>query len=365
MMSINDTETVDLLRYGLSIFKFKDTIYGFNHLSGYIAALCFEKIISYYAKKNKISEYSTLREKISRLKSKGLFKNLDLVRYNSLRNKIVHQGTTKIQDDEIKNFYSILCNLYGSDYSSEINKCQFEDLYTFGFNKNEVSPSREYLKNQIKKEDFNNVYELSRKNNLLRKYIIYLLEKKELSSKYRIEEIPEFTRTSISTWLPIVYKNSSFRSHIYGSSMGAAFTIKDIRLGMDFGERAYDDKIYYYKLLKYSIINNNLIELHKKGYFFVNTYWYFNISEIKPICNENNRIIEVIENIDDLIDELIFQKNHDLPITSNKYLISKVIEISNPQICDFLESLPDSILLLIDEMQELYTKIKNPLIDII
>ena len=77
-------------------------------------------------------------------------------------------------------------------------------------------------------------------------------------------------------------------------------------------------------------------------------------------CDSSNDIIkELEENINILISEVETQRKNKLPITSNKYLIAKNMEIDDEIINEYLTKLPEEILTMLNDLEPLFDKIKK------
>jgi len=363
MNRIEDPETLNLIRYCLGVYRFRDTQSGFLHLSAYLAGLSFEKVIRQYAKMERLPTFWSLRDCVEELLQRRKLPISYLIAKECVdfRNTVMHDGTKKIKRIQIESVLKNTCFLSGLQYYAEKNKRNFEDLHMFDqSDRTRARPRSEYLHNPIKISDFDNFYNICKKVHELRSYLELQFSMKGYNSLFRTEDVPQFIRTSGATWLPIVLKDAPRRGHIKGASIGAAFTPNDIRLGIDFGERAYRSKRRYYRLLLDGDLDDVLLRLGEKGYVFCDTRWYY-------IVRNTQQILEVIggdrtafeREIQALITETEDQEIAQDPITANKFIVANVLSRDLPGFSDHLNKLPTTILEMIEDMRIILEKITN------
>jgi len=173
----------------------------------------------------------------------------------------------------------------------------------------------------------------------------------------RVEEMPQFVRTSGSTRIPIVPKKSGRRAHITGISLNLAFTLDAIRLGIDFGENAYRHKIAYYRLLADPDFGHTLSRLAELRYCFCDTVWYYHIrnkKEITEVLLDNDKYRRDLQLA---LEETQLMEETKRPITGNKYLIVKIYDRNSATFDKILENLPKRALNMVNELKTIVYKI--------
>jgi len=330
-----DTETLNLVKYALSVFKFKDYLSGFDDLSAYLVALTFERIV-----------IKTARKKFPQLEELSLTGVLDFFRKKRLideetnrrlrfcrdfRDKVMHQGSKSVSVRETEDVLRELCGMVEIDFAKEYERREFEDILAFSERK--VKPRQPI---EIHDSDFNEFIVLYEKCLSLQYALVSILAPLQLVP----EEISEFVPTSGGIWLPWVVGKAGKRSHMKRMSLGVALTPYNIRIGIDFGSKAYRPKEQYYTLLIERGLDNSLRRLND-NYLVYNTYWYYHIGDKMKLHQylelSSSSIIK--KRIEDSLIEVQTKNEEGAPMTGHKFLIGKILDRGTPEFEQSLRNL--------------------------
>ena len=339
-----DSETRNMITYAVSVYKFRNHLSGFGDLSAYLTALSFEKIIRQTGRKLNLESELKFWEEITSKKVMEFLRNGDLVserEYEDLkkcrdfRNKIMHEGLHCVTIEETKEALQKVCEMAEISFEKQLERREFEDILSFGERK--IKP-KSYKK--IRESDFDEFISLYDKCVSLQQE----LEKNLGSLSLVAEEISEFVPTSGGIWLPWVLEHAGSRSHMKRITLGITFTPSSIRIGLDFGSKAYDPKKQYYKLLMEGKFDPLLSRL-PQGYSLYETYWYYHVrgvtnlrQYVQPADSPlfRHQIKEAYKEIGDKI--LRREK-----MTGHKFLIGKIINRTGTEFEEVLLNLEDIV----------------------
>jgi hypothetical protein len=157
------------------------------------------------------------------------------------------------------------------------------------------------------------------------------------------EEMSELIPTTGTIWLPWVARQAGKRSHIRTIVLGANFAPNSMRIGIDFGSEAYDAKIAYYTLLLDGKLEAQLAKL-VNDYYFIDTYWYFNIRNLRPITDYfSPKIDEIRSKIRMALEETKTRSYTQAPMKEHQFLIGKILKRGSKEFNDFLTQMPRNI----------------------
>lgn len=345
-----DDETLNMIHFALAVFKFRHYLKGFKDLSAYLASLSFEKVVVKKARKFGIGKC------IDHLLEKGLIDKemADLLRKcKYFRNDVMHGGARLVSTKQIENVLQTICNLVGLDYHSELQAKDFEEILMFGGGE-ELIETKELLQ-PILDSDFDSFIRLYEKCRSLRSKLQQDLKSIGLIA----EEMSEFVPTSGSIWLPWVTEKIGRRSHMRKTTLGVTFTPHNIRIGLDFGSRAFNPKKRYYSLLYNGALTNDLMKLGDE-YQFYDTFWYYNIRNKHPLrfLLEPATFRTLKNKIKDALEETRKAESLNEPMTENKFLIGKIYQRGSSEFAKILHKLPQEISNIFHEMLGIINKIE-------
>ena len=347
-----DNETLNMIHFALAVFKFRQYLRGFKDLSAYLAGLSFEKVIVKSARKPGIGEC------IKHLLDKNLVSKETaslLRRCKYFRNNVMHGGARFVSTEQIDKVLQTVCDLVGLDYKSELRNTDFEEILMFGGGEESIK-AKEPLRT-ISDSDFDSFIRLYEKCDSLRSKL-----QQDLSSIGLIaEEMSEFVPTSGSIWLPWVTKKIGRRSHMRRATLGVTFTPHNIRIGLDFGSRAFDAKKRYYSLLQSGELNHDLMKLGDE-YKFYDTFWYYNIRNEHPIhlLLKAGKFQKLRDKIKNALEETRKAESSNEPMTENKLLVGKIYQRKSSEFAEILCRLPQEISNTFREMLEIVNTIERP-----
>lgn len=353
-----NNETINMIRYALSVFKHREYLSGFSELSAYLASLSFERIILQTGNRFGLDkEFGVFRyevtDVINFLKKKQLINEDEykkLVFCRDFRNKVMHKGATTTEIQEIKKILKTLCEMTGLVLEEELEKREFEDILSFG--------KRPIVKREfsvIQDSDFDDFVKLYEKALALH----FNLERPLSLLGLKPEEVSEFVPNSGGIWLPWVLGESGSRSHIRRATLGITFTPNSIRVGIDFGSKAYKAKQQYYSLILENKIDEVLSKLAESNYLFYDTYWYYHVRNLRAIQTYFNSPLEIKHQLRIALEEVKESLNRSKSMTGHKFLIGKFFQRSTIEFAKVIESLPKTISDIFSDLQPLLEKIEN------
>jgi len=132
----SDVETLNIVRYAISVFKYRDYLSGFSELSAYLASLSFEKIIIQTGKKFRLHEGFKIDKSIQItavldfLRKKRLINETEYRRLRAcrdFRHKIMHEGVSKGDVQQTRCILEKVCEMVGIVFEKELEQKEFED----------------------------------------------------------------------------------------------------------------------------------------------------------------------------------------------------------------------------------------------
>ena len=354
-----DDEITKMIRYALAIFKYRDYLSGFGELSAYLTSLSFERVILQTGakfgldKKMGMFRYE-INDVIHFLKNKGQiseYEHRKLLFCRDFRNRVMHRGISTTEMQDVKKVLKTICEMIGLVFDEELEKREFEDVLAFG-----KRPIVKHEFSTIKDSDFDEFSSLYKKSLSLHSRLEKPLSKLNLKP----EEVSEFVPTSGGIWLPWVLKEAGGRSHIKRASLGVTFTPSNIRIGIDFGKKAYRAKQQYYNLLLENKLDEMLSELASADYLFYDTYWYYHIRNLREIGTYFGLSREEAKHQLKIALEEVYEslKNGKL-MTGNKFLIGKIFSRGTEEFTSIIEKLPETITAIFGDLRPLLMKIEN------
>ncbi|MEM3550905.1 MAG: hypothetical protein QXQ94_08800 [Candidatus Bathyarchaeia archaeon] len=355
---VANDETINMIRYALGVFKYRDYLSGFSELSAYLASLSFERTILQTGVKFGLDrEFGAFRYEITDvinfLRKKQLIDESEykkLVFCRDFRNNVMHKGATTTEIQETKKILKTLCEMIGLALDEELEKREFEDILSFG---KRPTVKREF--SIIQDSDFDNFIILYEKALALH----FNLEKPLSLLGLKPEEVSEFVPNSGGIWLPWVLGESGGRSHIRRATLGITFTPNSIRVGIDFGSKAYKAKQQYYSLLLENKIDEVLSKLTESNYLFYDTYWYYHIRNLRAIQKYFDSSQEIKHELHITLEEVNETLNRLKPMAGHKFLIGKIFQRNTAEFTKVIESLPNTISNIFNDLRPLLKKIEN------
>jgi len=157
------------------------------------------------------------------------------------------------------------------------------------------------------------------------------------------EEMSELIPTSGTIWLPWVARQAGDRSHTRTIVLGVNFAPNFVRIGIDFGSEAYKAKETYYTLLLKGKLDSQLSKL-TNDYYFIDTFWYFNIRDLRLIREYwPSKIDEIRPKIETALEETIVRRKAQAPMKGHQSLMGKVFKRGTKEFSDFLIKIPETI----------------------
>ena len=313
-------------------------------MSAYLTGLSFERMILQTGRKFhlesqlKIGEELTPKNVIDFLLDRGQVNKQEyrrLEKCRGFRNKLMHEGSEDVTREEMSWTLQELCGMAEIDLEKELERRQFEDILKFG--KREIIPKKH---TGIEENDFDEFITLYEKCLSLHEELSHNL----VSLSLVPEEISEFVPTSGGIWLPWVLGDAGNRSHMKRITLGITFKPDKIRIGLDFGSKAYDAKKEYYKFLMDGELDPLLSGLSSE-YFFYETYWYYHIRGVRSVREwlKPNEFSLLKKHVKKAYRETGDKLLRGQLMTGHKYLIGKIINRTIPNFNHILPSLKRTV----------------------
>ncbi|WP_121628888.1 hypothetical protein [Poseidonibacter antarcticus] len=331
MLIASEDELKRIAKFCVALYRTEKIIQ-----SAHIASNLLELIVDLWLEKQNVpdSKEDSLYDKINKLNYSGLiYSQSDLDELRLIRNKIVHGY--KYSSD---NIYYILNLVYfiwdGLDNESYL-KCDTEikqldlktayiwirDFEVIDTNYFEETNRTGIHSGSIKLNDFNNLYKMAEKFTELANYIS---TKKELTKhSLSVDNISAINSTSAYVWLAITSGNHGGRTKIEFASVSILATPDNLRIYIDFGGKAFDDRRKYLEFIKAT--NTTMLNIEdKEDLYIFDIEWYsyienkvdFNILDDK--VKKNNKISSA---------KKLFEDNGDrIPLASNRLLIGYILQ---------------------------------------
>ena len=377
----SDQETERIIRYAISLCKFRNYVGGFKHLQTYLAVIAFERMMRLtgekygYTSKNEddavnktitglYNPNNPKKNKISQIERK------DLKSWWGFRNDIVHpfsrRETQKMDDesaiDDTQKLLKFICERIETDtldYQRAWDESDLEDISLFGKSR-PAGPARYERITSSDFEEFDRLYDKC--------YGFQNEVGSKLKNRMLPEEITGFTLNTGAIWVPwakeklpqILHK----RTRTYKATLGVVFSPCNIRMGLEFGAKAYASKEKYYRLLLENKIDREieaLIDSHK-GYKLYDTYWYY---YLKPEARQLEWSLNIDPSkkalIQGTIDEVHDSRLQNKTMTANSLLICKVVDRDKDPngFTRTLDNLPEEVSDTIDRIYPVLDKIES------
>ena len=358
-----DQDTLNTIRYALAAYKFRNYLSGFTELSAYLTGLCFERIIIQTGRKfpeldEKVrrGRYLRVEEVIIFLRNHGQIGREEegiLRGCWNFRGDIMH-GVSGMSKDEIakgtKKVLRKICSMVKIGFEEQLESMEFEDILRFGERKRQVARFRKIVASDFC--EFNRLYD---------KCFAFQQElHRTLSLRLLSEEISEFVPNTGGIWLPwVTRKIPPRRAHVHRVTLGVTFTPNNIRIGLDFGSRAHKFKKKYYELLSERELDEELQRLQRenKPYSFYDTFWYYNIRNIRPIEWYFKADDKSIQEIKSALEEV--KLLNVKPMTANRLLVGRIVSRESKEFPRVLEKLFEVVSSAFNEIYPIITKIES------
>jgi len=348
-----DQDTIGILRYILALHRFKEYSVGPQGIDEYLCAVSFNRVLIQtglkfpkFQKENPgdIRLYEVIRflEQKSHITPTTAQKLREYVGfYDSLMN-INSQTGTKKADSKAQEILRFLCTEAGLDQDEELKNRIFEDIVTLGTKRSAANENYE----KLVESDFDNFDKLYEKCPALQLEI-----EKRLTTPLRGAQISGFTPNTGGIWLTFVTPEThDNRAHIDRANIGVAFTPLDIRIGLNFGSQAHNYRIRYYEMLLNGELMNEFESLNRKdtGYCLCDTFWHYHIRNLQSL----QWCLTLYGSTKISLEKAIEETRHleGIPLTANKYLISKVIKRSREDFAYVLNGVVDEISKTLNEL---------------
>ncbi len=338
-----------MIRYILALRRYKEYLAGPQDLYENLCAISFNRMLIQTALKFPKFQKENLRdirayEVIRFLEQKSQIKLTiaqKLREYVDFHDSLM-QNSPKKAHPLAQEILQFLCTEAGLDQDEELKKRTFEDIVTLGTKQSSANENYEPLV----ESDFDSLDKLYEKCPALQREI-----EKRLTTALHGAQISGFTPNTSGIWLPFVTpeKNDN-RANINGASVGVAFTPVDIRIGLNFGSQAHKDRVRYYEMLLNGELMNEFESLNRKdaGYCLCDTFWHYHIRNLQSLhwCLTLYGSTKIT--IEKAIEET--RQLEGIPLTGNKFLISKVIKRRPEDFTYVLNGLVDEISKTLNEL---------------
>jgi hypothetical protein len=324
-----DQDTMGMIRYILALQRFKEYSVGPQGLEEYLCAVSFNRVLiqtglkfSKFQKESpgdmRVYEVIRFLEQKSQISPTTAKKLREFVDFHDLLMQSSCQTAPKKANPKAQEIFRFLCTEAGVDQDEELKNRTFEDIATLGTRR---SPANEKCE-KLFESDFDNLNKLYEKCPALQLEI-----EKRLTTSLRGAQISGFTPNTGGIWVPFVtLETRDNRAHVDKASVGVAFTPIDIRIGLNFGSQAHKYRIRYYEMLLNGELMNEFESLNQKdaGYCLCDTFWHYHIRNLQPL----QWCLTLYSNTKVTIERAIEETRQleGIPLTANKYLISKVIK---------------------------------------
>ncbi len=323
-----DDDTLGMIRYILAIQRFEEYSVGPSGLNEYLCALSFKRVLIQtglkYPKFQKENPREMRMYDIVRFLNKNNLisptianKLGEYVDFHDSLMRVGPQTTPEKADSKAQEILQFLCTEAGIDQNEELKNRTFEEIATL-----KTSHCAEEETNcEIVESDFDDLDKLHKKCPSIQQEI-----EKKLTTPIKRAPISGFTPNTGGIWLPFVtHETPGNMGHVDGASIGVTFTPIDIRIGLNFGNRAHSDRIRYYELLLNGELTDefDLLNRKDKGYCLCDTFWYYHIRNVQSLqwCLTLYGGTKIA--IERAIEET--KQLETTPLTANKYLVGKVI----------------------------------------
>lgn len=343
------------------IGKYIVGLYRLNYyvVSGYVAANTFESIINVFLKDQGKLDFlcdtqECLHKKIQSLdtsiikKQFNIFVSIeDLLTIKDIRNDIVHGFIRDIGKDEIQKLVEFIWTVTKEPKEAELDLIDLKTAQ-YWVRDFEVITSKDsnnkfliHSTRCIKRDDFLDLYKMRHRFLEIEEF---LDTPKRLGKypKYKVDNVSAVNPTSAYVWLAIVDAKTKSRKKIFGSSISILATPLDLRIYLDFGGFAFEDRKRYYKFLEN--FDSKKLDIDKKDLFIFDIDWYAFFGEKLPYddyVNSSELKVKAEENI-----QIIKKTNKDTPLSWNKLLIGYVYD---------RKKIPEQTL----DFNEIWQKIEN------
>lgn len=379
-----DNETEKLVKYAMALCKFRNQVGGFKDLPKYLAVVAFERMIRLTGEKNSIAlriQEDAVNKTIYGLHDQSPYRPHrrawkykiminedeceDLQKWWGFRISIAHAFATKSKDEfeETLDLLRFICERIQLDFETQWNKRTPEDLSFYGKGRPAPSSIKPYEK--IVLSDFDEFDQLFDKCYGFQSEIT-----KSLRNKLFEEEISGFSLNTGSIWVPWVAgrysEDSGKRTRTYEASLGIVLSPCNVRVGIEFGARAYARKEKYYELLGENKLDKALRSLveSKIGFKFYDTYWYY---YLRPNPIEMEWFLEPKEHsamkslVQRRIDEVQNYRENGEEMSANSMLLSKVFDrYQNPvEFSQALEDLVKPVSRIIDRLYPILAAVES------
>ena len=324
-----DQYTTDIIRYILALERYKEYLVGPQGLYVNLCAESLNRVLIQTGlkfpkfQKENPSDIRTF-EVIRFLEQKSCITPSTAQKmreYVDFHDSLVQTGSQIVQKKNHPRAQEILQFLFaesGLNQDEELRNRTFEDIATLGTRR---SPANENYEPLVE-SDFEDLDKLYEKCPALQLEI-----EKRLTTSLRGAQISGFTPNTGGVWLPFVtLEGHGDRPHIYGASVGVAFTPVDIRIGLNFGSQAHESRKRYYEMLLNGELMNEFESLNRKdtGYCLCDTFWHYHIRNLQSLQWCLTLYSSTKVTIEKAIEET--RNLEGIPLTANKYLIGKVIK---------------------------------------
>lgn len=358
-----DQDILNMIKYALAVYKFRNYLSGFGHLSAYLVGLCFERIIvltgtkfSELNEKTKRGKDLMVPEVIRFLKRHGQINSEEervLRNCWNFRSRVMHKGSNMRGDEltrQTKRVLRKICTMVEMNFEEHLANIEFENILKFGERELKKGPFK-----MITDSDFDEFMSLYAKCSALQMEI-----DRNLDLPLHPEELSEFVPTTGGIWLPwVTHRIPTKRAHISRATLGLTFTPSNVRIGLDFGSKAHFFKKQYYRLLLERKLGVELrkLESSNREYSFFDTVWYYHIRRPQPIewYFDPNKKHAWIKRIKAAQIKILNQK----PMTGNDLLIGKIVGRDSEEFPRLLERLPEEAINIFHEIYPILAKIES------
>lgn len=323
MATISMEPIDDLLRYAVLLSNRSEL-----QTAGYYASAAFELLLPKLPGEPRENYYNyRIDAHFSAKNCLPEVRNI-LIKCREIRNQIIHCNETR----RVIGFIDDLCTVRG------LNKHQLSaDLDEEDFRRlrkklcyPDPSSSRSVLGQLfvgISDQDFRNLHKMWNTLSHLRDKLISYCN--NLNPPIFFDEISE--ANSAYVWLAAVKSLKGDRPKIDQPSLSILATNHDVRVYIDFGGRCKNERKRYYHLLLNKKLDPFLKELGSDFRFF-DTYWYFNLENVRTIQQfaerrEHGNILE--EDLQQTVIEFESFIDERRTIPENKLLVGRIFQKSD------------------------------------
>lgn len=346
-----DDETTRMIHYLLAIRRFKDYQIGPLGLTPQLCAIGFEKMLIQtalrYPKYQKTKPHEMGLEEIIRFLRKNdlvtAALGMQLYDYLAFHNSILTGAN--VCPEKTNEVLLFLCTQANVKPDAEIPNKTFHDIATLKMN----APSAE---SRLCESDFDNLESLYPKCLGFQQEI-----QKRLTTPLRAAQPSAFTPNTGGIWLPFIKQDKQVsKEPVDGASLGVALAPFGVRIGLNFGSRAYNARIRYYELLLNGNLNSIFEGLHRKatGYCLCDTFWHYHVRNLQSLqwCLTLYGSTKVA--IEQAMDET--KQQEGTLLTGHRYLVSKVIERRPEDFAYILQGIVNMVPKALDELYPILEK---------